>query len=775
MDIREYKEAFLGEAREYLSTLNNALVSLEKDPADRDCIHAIFRAAHTLKGMSATMGYGPMARLTHQMEGALDPVRQGKTPLTPALTDALFTCLDLLEEWLGVLQTQDAIAEGPLNSVLYVLEGAARGERSLSEGAVPKKARTPDPPVPAPEKAGMPPPMPEGTPPMAAEPVAAPAGPVAPTSTGPSATDPAGPTSPAEGPPNPAAEAPVPPADFPLTESDLAVLKDARADRFQVLHLYLELDPACAFKDVRAFMVLRNLNEIGEIVQSSPAPDDIEKGRFPGSFHLLLLTDKPADEVRSSLMRISEIARVGLEPFRLDEVRPARPEAAPPPDRTPPSPGTGERPAPAASENPRPAVRHEAPVAATSIRVHTSKLDKLMMLVQELVIAKIRFEQVIAGNDLKDLQDPFLNLHHITRDLQDEIMQVRLVPIRQIFDRFPRMVRDLAKRLGKEVQFIMEGAEVELDRTIVDELAEPLVHLLRNAVDHGLETPDDRLKSGKSHAGTVRLVAKRERAYVHISVSDDGRGIDTERVRRKAVSLGVVGEDESLEMTDEEIIRLITLPGMSTVDAATDVSGRGVGVDVAKTKIESLGGTLQIHTRRGHGTVFNLKFPLTLAIIKSLLVRCAGETFAVPVANIVETVDIPPSEIKWVQQQETLLLRDSVVPLYRLQELLAMGRGPAVPVRADGQELIPILSFEVGDYHVGIVVDEVLGQQETAIKSLDRFLKGVRGYSGATILGNGRICLVLDVAGLLEDLVSRRHKAEGRPGHREGADHVHQP
>lgn len=750
MDIREYKEAFLGEAREYLSTLNNSLVTLEKDPSDRDCINTIFRAAHTLKGMSATMGYSPMARLTHQMESALDPVRQGKAPLTPPLTDALFACLDQLEEWVGILQSQDAIPAGPLDALIYMLEGASRGERSLSDGIMTRKNRTADKHSPTPTvetTPALPDPLP----------------------------DPA--WTPSSTPPEPSAKAAIlknlPKAEFSFSESDLQVLREAASNGFAILHLYVELDPSCAFKDVRAFMVLRNLNEVGEIVQSIPPPEEIEKGHFPNHFHLLVVTEKGIDLVRESILKISEIAGVGVESFRLEDAR-TRPAVVPVPDPNPPIapvPKTVPESIPPAA--PRPEPKMDAPSAATSIRVHTSKLDKLMTLVQELVIAKIRFEQVITGRDLRELQDPFLNLHHITRDLQDEIMQVRLVPIRQIFDRFPRMVRDLAKRLDKEVQFVVEGAEVELDRTIVDDLAEPLVHLLRNAIDHGLEPPDERVREGKPPVGTVRLLARRERAYVHISVTDDGRGIDTERVRRKAVALGVVGDDESREMTDEEIIRLITLPGMSTVERATDVSGRGVGVDVAKTKIESLGGTLQIHTRRGHGTSFNLKFPLTLAIIKALLIRCAGEIFAIPVANIVETVDVVPAEIKWVQQQETLLLRDSVVPLYRLRELLELS-DDVVVARTDGQETVSILVFEVGDYHVGIIVDEVLLQQEIALKSLDRFLKGVKGYAGATILGTGKICLVLDVAGLLEDLVGRRHRAESRMNLKEGTDHAAQ-
>jgi len=405
-----------------------------------------------------------------------------------------------------------------------------------------------------------------------------------------------------------------------------------------------------------------------------------------------------------------------------------------------------------------PAVVHdERSFILPTIRVHTSKLDKLMALVQELVISKIRFEQVANTKALKELSDPLSQLHHITDELQDEITKVRLMPVKQIFDRFPRMVRDLARNLNKQVDLEMDGAEVELDRTVLEEMSEPLVHLLRNAVDHGIEEPEARAREGKESYGTIRLQARRERSHVVISITDDGRGIDPELVKQKAVAKGLVGADEAAKLTEEEAVRLITLPGFSTVENATEISGRGVGVDVAKTKVEAVGGVFRIQSKKGQGTTFILRFPLTLAIIKALLVRCNEEVFAIPVVNIVETVDVEPNEKRMIQQQEAILLREDVIPLYALQELLELPPSIKPP---DASGLETVLIAEVGDARVAIRVDEVIGQQEIAIKALDRLLKGIRGFSGATILGNGKIALILDVNSLVEDLKDKRFQAE---------------
>ncbi len=675
MNIGEYKEVFLTEAKEYLSTLNNALVLLERDPSQVEAIREIFRAAHTLKGMSATMGYEPMARLTHQMETVLDPIRSGTKPLTSRLVDALFVCLDQLGKWLEILSQQDFIEDESLQSALRMLQAL-----DDPDGGTPGGAASPEAAATAPQ--------------------------------------------------------------FAVSDAEKEVLAEARRNGFSVLQVMVELEAGCVFKEVRAFMALKAVNALGEIVKSYPAPEAIEKGRFPGNFYLVVVTDQPVPKLREALGAVSEVSRVQVEAFAPEGGAGAveNPAKAAPPKATAPA-----------------VMPEERSFALPTIRVHTSKLDKLMALVQELVISKIRFEQVAASKELKELNDPLSQLTHVTDELQDEIMKVRLMPVKQIFERFPRMVRDLAKALQKQVDLEMEGAEVELDRTVLEEMSEPLVHLLRNAIDHGIEPPEERLKEGKEAYGTIRLQAKRERSYVVISVTDDGRGVDPEVVRQKSVSKGLISSDEAGKLTDEEAVRLITLPGFSTKDNATEVSGRGVGVDVAKTRVETLGGTFRIQSKKGQGTTFLLRFPLTLAIIKALLIQCGKEVFAIPVVNIVETVDVPPREKKMIQQQEAIVLRDEVIPVYPLQELLELGLPPKPAVPPD---LETILIVEVGEARVGIEVDRVITQQEVAIKSLDKLLKGIRGFSGATILGDGKIALILDIASLIEDLKDRRFQAE---------------
>ncbi len=696
MNPAEYKEAFLAEAREHLSNLNRSLLTLEKTPTDSDSIKEIFRAAHTLKGMSATMGYEPMARLSHEMESALDPVRSGRRPLSAPLVDVLFACLDQMESWTKSLATTDQLEAGPLQDLQGRLVAAAVGSTAPSGAKL------------SPE-----------TPPVS-------------TGAAPAPND---------------AKAFSPSFQFDPKERD--VLSQARSSGFNVLQVEVELDPACAFKEVRAFMVLRNVNALGEILRSQPSPEDIEAGRYGRGFHLVVVTDRPPSEFEKSLGGISEVAAIRVEPYR---------EPAPPPagSRPPESPSPARGPSQGSGHSPG-----DRPSVAPTVRVHTSKLDRLMALVQELVIAKIRFEQSAQARGLQDLQEPLSQLHYISGELQNVITEVRLVPVRVIFDRFPRMVRDLAKELGKEVELAIDGGDIELDRTIVDEMSDPLVHLLRNAVDHGIENVDERIRAGKHRAGTLRLSARRERAHVLVTLEDDGRGIDPVAIREKAAQRGLISSEEAERMTDEEALRLIAMPGFSMKTETTRVSGRGVGVDVAKTKVESLGGSLRIQSEKGHGSTFTLKFPLTLAIVKALLVRVAGEVFAVPVTYVVETVDVEPQNKRLVQQQETLLLRDEVIPLYHLRELLEFSG--SLPEIAPGGE-IPVIIAEVGDARVGLQVDEILGQSEIALKSLDRFLRNLRGYAGVTILGDGRIALILDLAALLDDLRKRRFHTPSASG-----------
>ena len=690
MNTSDYKDAFLAESREHLANLNRSLLTLEKNPTDDASIKEIFRAAHTLKGMSATMGYEPMARLTHEMESALEPVRVGQKPLNPALVDVLFACLDQLEGWIQGLVKSETLDVAPLPALLARLQVAASGAKA---------------PAPLP----------------------------------PTATDSKG-------------------LRFEFDENEKDVLSQARSGGFSVLQVGVELDPACAFKEVRAFMVLRNLNSLGEVVRSEPSPEDIEAGRFGRGFWLVVVTDQSPEAIRKSVEGITEVAAVTVETYR--ELPSAPPGVSPAriydaeatASITSPSAPPGKSGVQTAS-----IPRDDRPTVTPTVRVHTTKLDRLMALVQELVIAKIRFEQTALSTGLKELQEPLTQLHYIAGELQNVITEVRLVPVKMIFDRFPRMVRDLAKSLGKNIELVMEGGDIELDRTIVDEMSEPLVHLLRNGVDHGIEMPEERSRAGKSAQGTLKLTARRERSHVLVTLEDDGRGIDPRLLRDKAVQKGILTAEEAERLTDEEALRLISTPGFSTKSETTTVSGRGVGVDVAKTKVESLGGSFRIQSEKGQGTTFLLRFPLTLAIVKALLVRVAGEIFAVPVAYVVETVEVGPEQKRLVQQQETILLRDEVIPLYHLRELLELPGGTEPAPGPDGAVIeASVIIAEVGDSRVGLQVDDILGQSEIALKSLDRFMKGLKGYAGVTILGDGRIALILDLVALLEDLRRRR-------------------
>jgi two-component system chemotaxis sensor kinase CheA len=679
VNIGDYKDSFLTEAREYLSALNNSLVLLEKDQAQSEAIHEIFRAAHTLKGMAATMGYDPMVRLTHQMETVLEPIRSGTRSISTGIVDVLFTCLDQLEKWVEDLMSQDFIEEENLPSLLGQLQAIWKQKTVSTLSGFDESA---------------------------------------------------------------------PEAEFSLhfSESEKEILSQAIMNGFSVFEINVRFSQDFVFKEVRAFMVLKKVNEAGEIIKSRPAPEEIEAGRFTDRFTLVVVTDFRPEKIKESLLGVGEVFDVQIDDFKLSETTTMVGD--------PNESGMNLKKEPSPSNHDL--AGGEKKIILPTIRVHTSKLDKLMALVQELVISKIRFEQVATSKALKELSEPLSQLNHITDELQDEIMKVRLMPVKQIFERFPRMIRDLAKNLNKQVDLEMDGAEVELDRTVLEEMSEPLVHLLRNAIDHGIESPDVRTNEGKEPYGTIRLQARRERSYVVISISDDGRGVDPDIVRQKSVAKGLASVDDVAKLTDEEVVRLIALPGFSTVENATEISGRGVGVDVAKTKVESLGGTFRIQSKKGQGTTFILRFPLTLAIIKALLVKCDQEIFAIPVVNIIETLDVFPAEKKLIQQQETIVLRGEVIPLYPLQELLDL----PIPTMNTTTGLETVLVVEVGESRVGLRVDEVIGQQEIAIKPLDRILKTIRGFSGATILGSGKIALILDVNSLVEDLKEKRFQAE---------------
>jgi two-component system chemotaxis sensor kinase CheA len=379
-----------------------------------------------------------------------------------------------------------------------------------------------------------------------------------------------------------------------------------------------------------------------------------------------------------------------------------------------------------------------------SVRVDIDKLDSLLNLVGELVINKTRLEQIGITHKLADLVETIEQMDRVTTDLQAVVMKVRMVPVGQVFNRFPRMVRDLSHELSKEVNLVIQGEETELDRTVIDEIGDPLVHLLRNAIDHGIEEPLLRRQKGKNPIGEVRLIARHEGNHVVIAVEDDGSGINAEVIKRKAVERGIISQADAEKMDSAEAVRMVFLPGFSTADNVTDISGRGVGMDAVKTKIESLGGIVEVETKQNQGSRFKIRLPLTLAIIQALLVAVGEEKYAIPLGSIDSTINIQPSDIKTVQSQEVILLRGQIIPIVRLANILSVPR-----TQSEQQELFVVI-VHLGDHRAGVIVDTLIGQQEIVIKSLGKLLAGIRSIAGATILGDGQVALILDVGALMQ-------------------------
>lgn len=451
-------------------------------------------------------------------------------------------------------------------------------------------------------------------------------------------------------------------------------------------------------------------------------------------------------------MAISEVDKVVItdvaEELKAQEAAakaPAAPAPAAAPAAAPAPAPAAAKPAPAKkAAAPAKGAEKKAPKGSQSVRVDIEKLDNLLNLVGELVINKVRLEQIGITHRLAELTETLEQMDRVTTDLQTVVMKVRMVPVGQVFNRFPRMVRDLAKELNKEINLTIEGEETELDRTVIDEIGDPLMHLLRNSLDHGVEHPDDREAKGKPRSGEVALIARHEGNNVVIMVTDDGKGINADAIRRKAVEKGMISQEEADSLNDADAVRLIFLPGFSTAETITDVSGRGVGMDVVRSKIETLGGHVDVETKVDEGSVFKIKLPLTLAIIQALLVKVQEEMYAIPLGSIDSTINIKQEDIKTVQNKEVIVLRGQIIPIIRLGNILN------VPTQ-EGEENddIFVVVVHLGERKAGIVVDNLIGQQEIVIKTLGKLLAGLKVISGATVLGDGRVALILDVSALM--------------------------
>lgn len=692
MDMTQYLNVFLEESREHLQKLNESLLELEGSPNSREILDEIFRSAHTLKGMSATMGYTDIAELTHDMENVLHKLRNGELNNSEKIIDLLFKSVDMLDNMVS------DIANGGTGSLS--IDSLAAELKKCESGTDSENA--------------------------------------APTSAGIS-------TAASEAAQSGSAKNIV--TSFEFNEYEKNLIKQAIDQGFQCYHLVVNIDPRCVMKSARAFMVFKNMEEIGEIIKSIPTVQDIEEEKFESSFDLIVISQESQDIVRKALVSITEVTEPEIKSITevfnsLDAMGNMRPSPGKPGAQ--PTPQVQEAQAvqevPKKDQQPMPQARAKA---SQTVRVDTSRLDSLMNLVGELVINKTRLEQIGRTAQIPDLTETMEQMDRITTDLQNVVMKVRMVPIDNVFSRFPRMVRDLARDLHKEIELVIEGKETELDRTVIDEIGDPLVHLLRNSVDHGIEDPAERVSAGKPVHGKVILSARHEGNNVVIEVEDDGKGLDPEKIIKKAIEKGLVLAEEAEALDLQSVNRLVLLPGFSTAEKVTDVSGRGVGLDAVKNKIEALSGSIHIESVPGKGTKFKIQLPLTLAIIQALLVMIERETYAIPLSFIAETTAVLPEELNKIQEQEVMLIRGDVLPLIRLNRILDVP-----PSDMPKEEEINIVIVRKGDSKVGLIVDTLVEQQEIVIKPLGKLLGNIPVIAGATILGNGQVSLIIDVASL---------------------------
>lgn len=692
METNQYMDMFLDESHEHLQQLNEGLLSLEDNMEDLSVINDIFRNAHTLKGMSATMGYTKIAELTHEMEDVLDSLRHEQLKLTEDIIDTLFKCLDSLETMV------DNVGNGDPEDLVDVSDLVAKLSALLKGEA---------PPAAAPAASA------------AAAPVAAPAGGQA--------------------------------LNIELSDLDKSVIQGAQESGLRAFHIVVTLAETCLLKSARSYMVMNALDELGEVVKTVPSTEDLEQEKFDRSFDVIAVTDAEEKAVEDALTSISEVEKVDIT---LVDLNASAAPAAPAPQATAPAPVVAA-PAPAAAPPAPPAPKPAAPAKAAaaapakknhagqSVRVDIEKLDTLMNLMGELVINKVRLEQIGQTHRISELTETLEQMDRVTTDLQNIVMKVRMVPVSQVFNRFPRMVRDVAKELNKEINLTIEGEETELDRTVIDEIGDPIMHLLRNSLDHGCELPDERERKGKPRVGEVGLIARHEGNNVVIMVTDDGAGINADKMRRKAVEKGMMTQEEVDKLDDADAVRIIFLPGFSTAEQISDISGRGVGMDVVRNKIEALSGHVDVETHIDEGSIFKIKLPLTLAIIQAMLVKVQEEMYAIPLGSIDSTINIQPDDIKTVQNKEVIVLRGEIIPIIRMEQTLQ------IPHVKDFDEIFVVV-VHAGESKAGIVVDNLIGQQEIVIKTLGNLFTGLKMFSGATVLGDGRVALIIDVATMMQ-------------------------
>lgn len=699
MDVSQYLEIFIDESEEHLQTLSDCIMVLEKEPDNKDTINEVFRAAHSLKGMAGTMGFKRMQHLTHDMENVFQEVRSDHIKVTSGMIDLLFKCLDALEGYVdNIKSTSDEGTEDneviikELNDFIAKTEGAeetGNTETSEAKEAAPESTQE--------EKAGQ--------------------------------------------------------EKIELTNDEKKAIREAESNGQHIYVMTVHIQKDCLLKAARAFLVFKAVEDFGQILVYRPSSQDIEDEKFEFEFSFFLASEESEDKIVAVAKAVSEIEKVDAEEIHLDEYvkeaeaqeeQQAKEATAEQKEAPAEAPKAAEKKAPAANAKKQ---TNAKPVTGRTVRVDIEKLDALMNQVSELIIAKNSLVS-ISSNESGEYQNQSFHeqieyLERITTNLHESVMKVRMVPIESVVNKFPRMIRDLSRKLGKKMELYMTGEDTELDRTVVDQIGDPLQHLLRNSADHGLEDNATRVERGKPEVGSIFLKAFQEGNNVIIEVGDDGNGIDVAAVRDKAVERGVITAEQAENMSQKEIINILFFPSFSMAKKITDISGRGVGLDVVKSNIEALGGDVEVRTQLGEGTTFIVRLPLTLAIIQALMVEIRDEKYAIALGSISNIESIPVNEIKYVQAQEVIHLRGAVIPLIRLDQVLDMEEKQEEP------ENLTVVIVKKGDSLAGLVVDNLIGQQEIVIKSLGKYINNNKIISGATILGDGEVALILDVNTLM--------------------------
>ncbi len=688
MEVNQYLEMFIEESKEHLQACSEHLLELEKNPDDLAIVGEIFRSAHTLKGMSATMGFEDLADLTHKMENVLDAIRNEKIHVSPEILDIVFESVDHLEEMVMDI-ANGGDGKRDVSSTVAQLKRIESGEEALPEVVA-------------------------------------------------------------------TVAIPEVPSVLEYDSFEQTVITQSAEQGFNAFEISVRLREDCLLKAARVFMVFEILEKDGDVIKSTPSVEKLEDEQFDQQFYVAFVTKESAEDMQKKLMKVSEVDEVSVAKINQEQFSEKQYEANKEVAATATATATAPvevvdtpveapaKPAPAKS-TPAKADKSHAPVGNKTIRVNIERLDILMNLFEELVIDRGRLQSIATEVNHGELNETVERMSRVMGDLQTIILTMRMVPVETVFNRFPKMIRQLSRDLNKKINLEIIGAETELDRTVIDEIGDPLVHLIRNSVDHGIENPTARRAKGKPEEGTVVLRAYHSGNYVFIEIEDDGAGINREKVLAKAISKGVVTREQSLAMSDNQINELILASGFSTADVISDVSGRGVGLDVVKTTIESLGGNISIESTQDVGSIFSIQLPLTLSIISVMLVEIEKEIYAIPLSSIIETSIIRSSDIMNAHNQKVIDFRGKVVPLVFLEEIFEVPRK-----ELQDDEFHSVVIVRKGEKLAGLVVDSFIGKQEIVLKSLGNYLTNIFAISGATILGNGKVALIVDCNALIK-------------------------